>query len=107
MPRQGEAITIICASEAESQQSHLDTARPQVFDTVSLAPDLAAHNPISARNSHDCAANDRRIPPASAAWEFQGATIACAPPYGAIGSNLVSQCQRSETLQINARGLAL
>src|SRR5207248_9803879 len=97
----------IWANQTELGQSHLDTARPQLFDTVWLGPGLAAQIPTSAHNSHDCAANDRRSPPASAACEFQGATIACPSPYAAIGSNLASQCQRSETLQTNARGLAL
>src|SRR5438874_1737743 len=97
----------IWANQTELGQSHLDMDSPHIFYTVWLGPGLAAHFPTSAHNFYDCAANDRRSPPASAACEFQGATIACPSPYVAIGSNLASQCQRSETLQTNARGLAL
>ena len=79
-------------SQRESKQSHLDTAKPQEFYTVSRVLGLAAHNPTSARSSHDCGANDRRSLPASAACEFEGAAIACLSPYAAIGSNVVMQC---------------
>ena len=61
----------IWANQTELGQSHLNTARPQIFDTVWLGPGLAAHIPTSAHNAHDCAANDRRNPPASPASEFK------------------------------------
>ena len=61
----------IWANQTELGQSHLNTARPQIFDTIWLGPGLAAQIPTSAHNSHDCAANDRRSPPASVNFKEQ------------------------------------
>ena len=50
-------------TETECGQFLLDMASLQELRTVAPVQDSSGHNPISASNSHGCAADDRRSPP--------------------------------------------